>query len=422
MERGGAMATRINRRRFAQLGSLAVMTVASRRLPASTGSDVLVIGAGALGCNAAWHLREMGHTVTVLEANAAPAQQASGAAAGFVANWSGLHVSQWGVTERKMQAYGIHFYTALAARTRDDIGFRKNGICYVFTNATGWQDAQARIATGLALNIPFEILDKKRVAELLPLINFSATSGIVYDPTSVRVRAADTIPFLARDAETRGVRFLFDTHVESFLRSGSRVTGVKTSKGDFEADNVLITAGAWSLGFLDKVGVKPPVQPLIEARYTTKPMPEVPPNLPLLIFSDVGFYIREERGGLLIGGGESKNDADRQVDRMNPPTSDHLNLGEIQRIQKHLSVITDTMPILTKTGVDQIKAGIPTFTKDVHFVADRVSGTNNLYVITACQEAGITHGPALGRMMAELISSGHTSLDRSAFRLDRFKA
>jgi sarcosine oxidase, subunit beta len=415
------MATRISRRRFAQLGGLTAITSAAPRLTASAKSHVLVIGAGALGCNSAWHLRELGHSVTVIDASAAPARQASGAAAGFVANWSGLHVKQWGATERQMQAYGIKFYTALAARTTDDIGFRRHGICYIFTNAKGWQDAQPRIAIGRALDIPFEVLDKKRAAELLPLINFSATTGIVYDPTSVRVRAADTIPFLARDTAARGVRFVFDTHVESFLRSGSRVTGVKTPKGDFEADNILITAGAWSLGLLNHVGVKPPVLPRIEARYTTKPIPGVPSNLPLLIFSDIGFYIREERGGLLIGGGDNPNEPDRQVDVMNPPTSDHLNLGEIARIQKHLSVITGTMPVLTKAGVDQIKAGIPTFTADVHFVADRVPDTRNLYLITACQEAGITHGPALGRMMAELISSGQTSLDRSAFRLDRFK-
>ena len=320
-----------------------------------------------------------------------------------------------------MQTYGINFYTALAGRTKDDIGFRKNGICYIFTDAVVWQDAQKRIAEGLALGIPFQILDNRSAAELLPVINSSATKGIVYDPTSVRVRAADTIPFLAREADANGVRFIFNTHVQSFIKSGSRVTGVKTSQGDFQAGNILITAGAWSLGLLDTVGAKPPVQPLIEARYTTQPIPEIPSNLPLLIFSGIGFYIREERGGLLIGGGDSDSEPDRKVDRRNPPTSDHLNLGQIPRIQKHLSVITDTMPVLKKAHIDQIKAGVPTFTDDVHFIADRVGGMANLYVITACQEAGITHGPALGRMMAELITSDHTSLDRSAFRLDRFK-
>ena len=413
------MTSRLSRRKF--VTGLTTLAIAAPQLAAAAKPDVLVVGAGSLGCNAAWHLRNMGLSVTVLEASAAPAQQASGAAAGFVANWSALHVPRWGSTEHTMQTYGINFYTALASRTKDDIGFRKNGICYIFTDTVVWQDAQKRIAEGLALGIPFQILDNRSAAELLPVINSSATKGIVYDPTSVRVRAADTIPFLAREADANGVRFIFNTHVQSFIKSGSRVTGVKTSQGDFQAGNILITAGAWSLGLLDTVGVKPPVQPLIEARYTTQPIPEIPSNLPLLIFSGIGFYIREERGGLLIGGGDSDSEPDRKVDRRNPPTSDHLNLGQIPRIQKHLSVITDTMPVLKKAHIDQIKAGVPTFTDDVHFIADRVDGMANLYVITACQEAGITHGPALGRMMAELITSDHTSLDRSAFRLDRFK-
>ena len=415
--------TILTRRKFVEMSSLAAMTRSAPRALASAKTDVLVIGAGSFGCNAAWHLCDLGHSVTVLEASAAPAQQATGAAAGFVANWSGLHIPQWGPLERKMQGYGIQFYTELASRTQDDIGFRKTGICYIFTSAEGWQGAKTRIADSLALDIPFEVLDKKRAAELLPLINFDAVTGIVYDPTAVRVRASDTIPFLARQAEMKGAKFNFSTHVDSFIRSGSRVTGVKTSRGVFQADHVLITAGAWSLRFLDMVNVKPPATPLIETRYTTKPIHEVPSSLPMLIFSDYGFYIREEQGGLLIGGGDSQNHADRMVDPMNPPTSVHLNdLGQISRIQKHLSVITNVMPILKETSVNQIKGGLPTFTKDILFIADRVEALENLYVITADQEAGITHGPALGRMMAELISSGRTSLNRDAFRLDRFKA
>jgi sarcosine oxidase, subunit beta len=396
------------------------MTVNAQKVAGRTKSDVLVIGAGALGCNAAWHLRDSGRSVTVLEVGATPAQQASGAAAGFVANWSRLHAPEWGAIERQMQAYGIQFYSELASRTKDDLGFRRSGICYIFTDSKGWQDAQVRITDGRSLGIPFEVLDKERSAELLPLIRFDAVAGIVHDPTSIRVRAADTIPFLAREAAAKGANFVFNTRVMSLTHIGSRMTGVKTSQGDFYADNVLITAGAWSLPLLRMAGAYPPVNPLIEARYTTKPMPEVPPNLPLLIFSDIGFYIREEHGGLLIGGGDSTSESDRQIDRMNPPTSDRLNLSQIPRIRKHLSVIANVMPIVETRDIDQIQAGIPTFTDDLQFILDRVTGYPNLYVITACQEAGITHGPALGRMMAELISSDKTSLDRSAFRLGRF--
>ena len=42
--------------------------------------------------------------------------------------------------------------------------------------------------------------------------------------------------------------------------------------------------------------------------------------------------------------------------------------------------------------------------------------------MTGCQEAGITHGPALGKMMAELLVDAKTGWDRDSFRLTRFKA
>ena len=55
------------------------------------------------------------------------------------------------------------------------------------------------------------------------------------------------------------------------------------------------------------MSVNPPVRPLVECRFTRGVIPEIPPQIPLLIFSDIGFYIREEKGGLLIGGGDHCN-------------------------------------------------------------------------------------------------------------------
>lgn len=413
------MVKKHNRREFVKLGGLTAFSLITPRLSASK-PDVLIIGAGATGCNAAYHLREMGLSVTILEASPRPVQQASQAAAGFVANWSGMHVERWGADHLKMQQYGIDFYTKLASQTKNDIGFKKCGISYVYTKQEAWKNALAKISRGINLGVPLETLTKERAAKVLPLINFDQIAGAVFDATSVRVRASDTIPFLAQQVKEKGVEFIFNTRVESFIHSGSRVIGVKTAKGNFEAGNILITAGAWSLGLLNKEGVKPPVRPLITARFTTKPIPEVPSNFPMLIWSDIGFYIREEYGGLLIGGGENQNSPDRHVDPLNPPTSDNLNLGQIEKIHKHLSVIKEAMPVLKGVKIDEIRAGIPTFTTDVNFIADRVENIPNLYVITACQEAGITHGPALGMMIAELITKDKTTIDRSAFRLNRF--
>ena len=79
------------------------------------------------------------------------------------------------------------------------------------------------------------------------------------------------------------------------------------------------------------------------------------------------------------------------------------------------------MPLLKHGEVDQIAGGVPTYTSDYHFIADAVPRHAGLYVITGCQEAGVTHGPGLGRIVAELITKGRSTWDHTPYKLDRFK-
>lgn len=62
-------------------------------------ADVIVVGAGAFGCNAAWQLRGRGLEVLVVDAVDRPATQATGAAAGFVGLFSTVHHSEWGAVD-----------------------------------------------------------------------------------------------------------------------------------------------------------------------------------------------------------------------------------------------------------------------------------------------------------------------------------
>ena len=79
------------------------------------------------------------------------------------------------------------------------------------------------------------------------------------------------------------------------------------------------------------------------------------------------------------------------------------------------------MPLLKEAEVDQTLGGLPTFTDDELFIASTVPGWKGLYIMAACQEGGITHGPALGKMIAELILDGKSTWDRDAYHIDRFQ-
>ncbi len=395
-------------------------------------TDVIVIGAGIFGCSVAWHLRRRGVKVLVIEEASAPATRTTQGAAGFVGSWSGFHVPRWGEPEWQMQRYGIDFYTQLAEGCGHDFGLSKCGVSYIFfhpkvaevTSASSnfdpsseprkslptWQELQARIKAARELGTNIEVLGKQQAAKLLPLINFDSTEQIIFDPDAVGVRAGEATRCVAKELVQHGVRFEYNTSVTGFIRDGKRVVGITTSAGNYHAPTVIVTAGAWSSPLLEKAGASCPAISRPDTRYTTKPLPGIPPNTPLLLFFNPHHvYIREERGGLLIGG-------------HGPATGKAASLGQGHRIREYIRQFEHVMPVLKGAEVDQVTPCFATHTSDGRFIADAVPGYPGMYVITGCGEAGITHGPGLGRMIAELVVEGKTTWNRSPFRLDRFGA
>ena len=392
--------------------------------PPHTDADVIVVGAGAFGCSVAWHLRDRGQDVLVLETMPAPATQATRAAAGFVANFATIHRGDWQAIEWGMEQYGIAFYTGLANRCGRDIAFGSVGIAYVYQTDEGWNEVQPMIAQGRQLGTELEILTPDRAAELLPQIDFDQTRGIIYDPQSIRIRAADAIPALAEELQSDGVRFQLNTRVERFETDNERITGVHTTNGTLRSSHVVVAAGAWSRPLIEARGVPFRSEPLVVTRYVTKPLPGINPHMPMLILSDSGyrFFIREENGGLLIGGVDPMPfPPDRFVDHEAPPLAEDLPHDQAYRMREYIHSAEHVMPVLKDAEIEHIDAGLPNYSPDRRFIADAVPGSPGLYVMAACNEAGITHGPALGRHIAEIILDGEPQLDRSRYAIDRFE-
>jgi len=212
--------------------------------------------------------------------------------------------------------------------------------------------------------------------------------------------------------------------VTDFLRDGDKVVGVRIPDGEIRSKKVIVTAGAWSRPLLAQLGVKCPSAPFNETRYVSKPLPGLSPGMPLLIFADHrGHYIREEQGGLLIGGGDVHPlPPDRKVDADNPPWCNKLPQEQAHRMREFMKEITNVMPVLEKADIASIRSGLPTRTADSNFIAGPVPGIGGLFVMSGCQEAGVTHGPALGRILSEYAVDGKTTWDSTGFRFDRFES
>jgi sarcosine oxidase subunit beta len=393
----------ISRRKFVKSSGALAASLAFggiRLKPSGTRlADVIVVGAGSFGCNTAWHLREKGLSVLVVESSKAPALLTTQGAAGFVSLWSSVHVEPWGQNEWYLQRYGIDFYTRLAQSTSEDIGFGAPGIAYIYLSKVGWERVQPRAEKARKFGTKLESLTSARAATLLPQIRFDSVAGILFDPDAVRVRAGNAITYLAQQLAKNKVQFRFNTRVNSLLHDANDMAGVSTDQGDLWASTVIVTAGAACKALIEKNCGPCPAVAQPATRYTTKPIRGITSKMPMFIFSDYhGIYIREERGGLLIGG-------DLPAEEIREP---------VRKIE-------NVMPTLKYAEIDNVTGGLPTYTSDRLFILDQIPDCKRIYVIAGCQEAGITHGPGLGRTMAEFVSTGQTTWDQSRYRLGRFR-
>lgn len=164
---------------------------------------------------------------------------------------------------------------------------------------------------------------------------------------------------------------------------------------------------------------------MVVTRYVTKPLLGINPHMPMLILSDSGyrFFIREENGGLLIGGVDPMPfpPPDRFVDHEAPPLAQDLPHDQAYRMREYIRSAEHIMPVLKDAEIEHIDDALPNYSPDSRFIADAVPGSPSLYVMAACNEAGITHGPALGQHIAEIILDSETQLDRSRYAIDRFE-
>jgi len=184
---------------------------------------------------------------------------------------------------------------------------------------------------------------------------------------------------------------------------------------------VILAAGAWSNVLLRPLGLWAPMVPLVQSRIVTEPI-GVPPTMPTLMLQEFSFiWLREENGGLLWGSSYEEAPRLAFLDEDPPDRFDNLPLDGIFKVQRDGLEAAKAIPVLARYRSMTVAQGAPCYTADLRGIVGPVPEIEGLYVVGGCNEAGITHAPGWGKLLAELVVDGSASLtDVDAFRIDRF--
>jgi len=236
-----------------------------------------------------------------------------------------------------------------------------------------------------------------------------------YEPDSGYCNPAETAQGFARAARNRGARVLEETEVLNVLTEGDRVTGVNTTRGEIHAPRVINAAGLWGSRIGAMMGLDIPIS-VCRHKINIVSWPEAVRRPHPMVYDFVtNIYTRPEMGEHILVGGL---DAEESHDLADP---DHYKEGvSLDESTDALARVSHRFPVLAEGRIARGYAGCFDVTPDWHPIMDRV-GPEGSYVAVGFSGHGFKLSPAVGHMMAALVTegpSGHPDLP--TFRLSRF--
>jgi D-amino-acid dehydrogenase len=411
--------------------------------------DILIIGGGSIGVCSAWFLADKGRQVTVVDrgqigaacsyGNAgviarshiiplpAPGVLLSGmkwvfnpesplyikprlslALISWLARFSAASLTA--PTLRTMSLINdliqasMTLYEEFASMGGSQFNFKHRGSLAIYKSSDGFEAGLKQAEWVRRFGIQSKVLDQAGVRQIEPTIQQQIVGGI-YMKDDAHLNPFKFVVWLSARAQSKGVSFLTSTEVLGFDKSAGRISTVRTTRGDFEAHQVILAAGSWSPELAEDLGLTLPIQPakgysitvkseeregsmpiwLTESKVTVTPMGEVLRFAGTLELADLDFSINQRR------------------------------VEAIRRAAREYLVGTDQYETL------EIWRGLRPLTPDGLPIIGISKAWSNLIFATGHGMQGLALGPITGKLVTQLATGETPSVDMARLSEERFR-
>ncbi|TGB39491.1 NAD(P)/FAD-dependent oxidoreductase [Mycolicibacterium peregrinum] len=372
-------------------------------------ADVVIVGGGLEGAAAAWALGQRGVTdVTVLERNTV--------GSGMTGKSSGIVRCHYGVSSlAAMATVGLEVFENAERIFGQDIGFRQTGYV-VGVGEPNVDNLRRSLAAQREVGVQTEEIDAAEMAKLWPWADLEPFAAFGWEARGGYGDAYQTAQAFAVSARAAGVRIMQGANVTALVLDGDRVTGVELADGTrVAAGTVVVATGVWTRPFLAPYGVDVPIRVHREQIVTIKPGVDTGP---VPVFSDLVSlqYIRPEPNGELLFG----NSDLAELEPADP--DDYLNRATDGFIDLTVDKVGTRFPGFPDAAISGSYAGCYDVTPDWNPVISP-TGIDGLLVAAGFSGHGFKIAPAVGKLVADLVTDGHSCdprIPESDFRLTRF--
>jgi glycine oxidase len=342
---------------------------------------IIIIGGGAIGLLTALNLAPHVGSITILDRSEA-GREASWAGGGIV---SPLYPWRYSAAVTALAHWSQDFYPQLG----DEL-FSRTGIDpEVHVTGLYWLDledeAQA-LAWAASLQRPMRAVEMEAVYRQVPVLG-SGYERAVYMADVANVRNPRLVKSLkAALLALPNVEIREHCAVSAFLSEGERIVGVHTEQGDLQADQVVLTAGAWSGDLLRTLGIDLPVEPVKGQMILFKCADDF---LPSMVLAKGRYAIPRRDGHILVGSTLEHEGFDKT------PTQSALESLKASAIE--------LLPALADAEVVGHWAGLRPGSPDgIPFIGP-VAGQEGLWLNCGHYRNGLVLAPASCQLFADLL-------------------
>ena len=367
--------------------------------------DVIIIGAGVIGCSLAYHLAQLGCTkVLLLEREDFPGTGSTSKALG------GIRAQFTTTVNVQMSLLSIKLLKEMDDDMRAQSGYVKAGYLFMTAERSRFAHMQNAVRFRQGLGVAVELLAREEIARRAPFIKTEDLLGGTFGHNDGFIDANGLTNAYFTRARKLGVEYLPRVEVRAFIKQNKRAVGVQTSAGDFNAAFMVNCCGPHARALASMLDVDLPVDAIRRQVLVTGPEHSWPRVFPMLLDNDTGLVLRREGEGIALIYSNPEEPAGFNL------KFDHDFIEVVAPKMLHRA------PSLESAGFNHSRcyAGCYEVSPDHHAIIG-ASSVPGFLLCNGFSGHGVMHAPAAGLALAEQIVFGQArSIDLAPLAFSRF--
>ena len=393
----------------------------------------LVVGGGAVGTSIAYHLARAGWKDVMLlerdELTSGSTWHAAGLLPYFNMSYATTHIHD----------YSIKFYKTLEEETGLNAGFAVVGNLRMAQTDERMDEYMLYASTAETCGVPYEWLTPDQIKAKWPLIRTEDLKGAIYHQTDGYINPADVTMAMAKGARQRGVAIERKWQADAFHWNGEawEVTCSKmVEKGGnlvpsdeqivITAEHVVTASGNHAQRTAKMLGIKMPAIPVEHQFIVMDQDPELVKfrreegnvEHPVIRDADAQSYVREERGGWILGVYENGAPARFEYGVPDSFRADLFQL-DLDRIEDQYMAMNHRIPSAEDCGLKDDFNGPICYTPDGNPLVGPAPGLRNMWLAEGFS-FGITAAGGTGYYLAQLMVDGEAEIDMASLDPKRY--